>query len=79
MSNKRELITGILYGIATILFLIGLLPWDMISKIIACIFAVLAIRRIRSNIRENKSVKVFTISYVAVIVVSILLLNALSA
>ncbi|MBR0276847.1 MAG: hypothetical protein IJQ50_00080 [Clostridia bacterium] len=64
--NVREVFLGLLFGLITVLFMIGLLPWDMISKIIACIIAMLAILRINKKAPE----KDFAYSYIAFIAVS---------
>lgn len=79
MNDKlKEVLLGILYSVFTILFLIGLLPWELVSKIVACVIAMLAIRRIRKRKNNQENVSCFTISYMAVIVVCILLLNSIS-
>lgn len=79
MSEKlKEILLGITYGIITMLFMIGLLPWTMVSSIMGCVIAVVAIWRIMKKTRAEESVKHFTISYVAVIVVAMLIINSLS-
>ena len=79
MNDKlKEVLLGILYSVVTILFLIGLLPWDLVSRIVACVVAMLAIRRIRKRKNNQENVSYFTISYMAIIIVSILLLNSIS-
>lgn len=76
MNRKlSEILKGIGGGIATMLFMMGLLPWDLVSKIIACVIAMIAIMRIRKMQNNNESVAAFTVSYVAVIVVVMLVLN----
>ena len=65
----KEILLGIAYSIVTMLFMIGLLPWTLVSSVIGCGVAMLAIRRIRKK----------TISYMAVIIISMLILNSLSA
>lgn len=77
-AKLKEILLGILYSIFTILFLIGLLPWDLVSRIVACVIAMLAIRRIRKRKNNNENVSYFTISYMALIIVCILLLNSIS-
>ncbi|MEE1042586.1 MAG: hypothetical protein UH854_01340 [Clostridia bacterium] len=79
MNKKvKEILLGITYGIITMLFMIGLLPWTMVSSIMGCVIAVVAIWRIMKKTRAEESVKHFTISYVAVIVVAMLIINSLS-
>lgn len=79
MNTKlKEVLLGILYSIFTILFLIGMLPWLLVSRIVACVIAMLAIRRIRKRKNNNENVSYFTISYMAVIVIFILLFNSIS-
>ena len=79
MNEKvKEILLGITYGIITMLFIIGLLPWSMVSSILGCVVAVIAIWRIMKKTRAEESVKHFTISYVAVIIVVMLLINSLS-
>ncbi|MBR5517792.1 MAG: hypothetical protein IKV86_02060 [Clostridia bacterium] len=79
MNTKlKEVLLGILYSIFTILFLIGMLPWLLVSRIVACVIAMLAIRRIRKRKNNNENVSYFTISYMAVIIICILLLNSIS-
>lgn len=75
--NKKlsEILKGIGCGIATMLFMIGLLPWDLVSKIIACIIAMLAILRIRKMQGNGEPVAAFTVSYVAVVIVVMIILN----
>ncbi len=77
-AKLKEILLGILYSIFTILFLIGLLPWDLVSRIVACVIAMLAIRRIRKRKKNNENVSYFTISYMALIIICILLLNSIS-
>ena len=77
-SKLKEVLLGILYSALTILFIIGLLPWDLVSRIVACVIAMLAIRRIRKRKNNNENVSYFTISYMAVIVIFILLFNSIS-
>jgi len=77
-AKLKEILLGILYSIFTILFLIGLLPWDLVSRIVACVIAMLAIRRIRKRKNNNENVSYFTISYMALIIICILLLNSIS-
>ena len=74
----KEILLGIAYGVVTMLFLIGMLPLQMISSIIACVVAMLAILRIRRKKNAEEEVKFFTVSYMAVIIVAMLLLNSLS-
>lgn len=79
MNKKlREVLLGILYSVLTILFLIGLLPWVLVSRIVACVIAMLAIRRIRKRKNNGENVSYFTISYMAIIIICILLLNSIS-
>ena len=79
MNEKlKEILLGILYSVLTILFLVGLLPWDLVSRIVACVITMLAIMRIRKRKNNKENVSCFTISYMAVIVISILLLNSIS-
>ena len=76
MNTKlSEILKGVGCGVATMLFMIGLLPWDLVSKIIACVIAMLAIMRIRKMQTNGESVAAFTISYIAVIIVVMILLN----
>lgn len=77
-ENLKEILLGIAYGIVTMLFIIGLLPWVLVSSILGCVVAVLAVWRIRKKMRAEESVKHFTISYMAVIIVIMLLINSLS-
>ena len=77
-AKLKEILLGILYSVFTILFLIGLLPWDLVSRIVACVIAMLAIRRIRKRKNNNENVSYFTISYMALIIICILLLNSIS-
>ena len=77
-SKLKEVLLGILYSALTILFIIGLLPWDLVSRIVACVIAMLAIMRIRKRKNNNENVSYFTISYMAVIVIFILLFNSIS-
>ena len=77
-AKLKEILLGILYSIFTILFLIGLLPWDLVSRVVACVIAMLAIRRIRKRKKNNENVSYFTISYMALIIICILLLNSIS-
>lgn len=73
----KEVLKGILYGVVTMIFMIGALPWDLVSKIIGCIIAMLAIRRIKKLTAEGKSVASFTVSYIAVIILTTLFLTPL--
>lgn len=74
----KEILLGIAYAIVTMLFMIGLLPWTLVSSIIGCVVAMLAILRIRKKTRKEEDVKYFTISYMAVVIICMLLLNSLS-
>ncbi len=78
--NKKisEILLGIAYGIVTMLFVMGLLPWAMVSSILGCVIAMLAIWRIRKKMRAEESVRHFTISYTAVIIIFMLFINSLS-
>ncbi len=79
MNEKlKEILLGITYGIVTMLFIIGLLPWSLVSSILGCVIAVLAIWRIRKRMNAEESVKHFTISYMVVVIVIMLLINSLS-
>ena len=79
MNEKlKEILLGITYGIVTMLFIIGLLPWSLVSSILGCVIAVLAIWRIRKRMNAEESVKYFTISYMVVVIVIMLLINSLS-
>lgn len=74
----KEILLGIVYGIVTMLFMIGILPWSLVSSIVGCMVAMLAILRIKKGTSEKKNVVFFTLSYMVFIVVSMLLLNSLS-
>ena len=76
--KMKEILLGIVYGVVTMLFMIGLLPWSLVSSIIGCGVAMVAIFRIRKRTRKEEDVKFFTVSYMALIVISMLLLNSLS-
>jgi len=79
MNEKlKEILFGILYGIVTMLFIVGILPWSLVSSILGCVVAMLAILRIRKKMQAEESVKYFTISYMAVIIVAMLFINSLS-
>ena len=79
MNEKlKEILLGIVYGIVTMLFMIGILPWSLVSSIVGCMVAMLAILRIKKGTSEKKNVVFFTLSYMVFIVVSMLLLNSLS-
>ena len=78
-AKLKEILLGILYSIFTILFLLGMIPpWELVSRIVACVIAMLAIRRIRKRKNNNENVSYFTISYMALIIICILLLNSIS-
>jgi len=74
-ENVKELLLGFLYGFGTMLFLIGMLPWELVSKIIACVIAMLAILRIRKKAPANK---VFAGGYIGFVAVCMILLNLIS-
>lgn len=74
----KEILLGIAYGAVTMLFMIGMLPWTLVSSVIGCVVAMLAIWRIRRKTRREEDVKFFTISYMAVVIISMLILNSLS-
>ncbi len=74
----KEILIGIAYAVVTMLFMIGLVPWEMVSSIIGCVVAMLAILRIRKKTRKEEDVKYFTISYMAVVIICMLLLNSLT-
>lgn len=78
--NKKlnEILLGVAYAVVTMLFIIGALPWTLVSSIIGCVVAMLAIWRIKKKMRAEEDVKYFTVSYVAVIVVIMLFINSLS-
>ena len=79
MNEKlKEILLGIAYGIVTMLFIVGILPWSLVSSILGCVVAMLAILRIRKKMQAEESVKYFTISYMAVIIVAMLFINSLS-
>lgn len=80
MKDKLiEFLKGIGLGVVTMLFMIGMLPWDLVSKLIGCAVAVVVIRRIRKRTNEQLPVGWFTAGYVAVIVVVTLLLSLILA
>ncbi|MBQ7953823.1 MAG: hypothetical protein IJ332_03680 [Clostridia bacterium] len=74
----KEILIGIAYSVVTMVFMIGILPWTLVSSIIACVVAMLAILRIRKKTHKEENVNYFTISYMAVIIICMLLLNSLS-
>lgn len=76
--NLKEVLLGIAYGIVTMLFMIGLLPWAMVSSVLGCVVAMLVIWRIRKKTKKEENVTFFTVSYMAIIIISILLINSLS-
>ncbi len=79
MNGKlKEIILGILYGTVTMLFMIGLLPWALVSSILGCVIALLAILRIRKRKNAGEDATHFTVSYMAVVIICMLLLNSLS-
>lgn len=79
MNKKlKEILLGVAYAVVTMLFIIGALPWTLVSSIIGCVVAMLAIWRIKKKMRAEEDVKYFTVSYVAVIVVIMLFINSLS-
>lgn len=67
-NNMKEILLGFLYGAVTMLFMIGLLPADLVSKIIGCVVAVLAILRMKKKMDAGEKPVCFTVSYVFVIV-----------
>ena len=77
-SKLKEILLGTLYGIVTMLFMIGLLPWSLLSSILGCATALLAILRIRKRKNAGENVNHFTVSYMAVIIICMLILNSLS-
>ena len=80
MKEKlMELLKGIGLGVVTMLFMIGMLPWDLVSKLIGCAVAVVVIRRIRKRTNEKLPVGLFTTGYVGVIIVVTILLSLIPA
>ena len=75
MKNAKEIMLGLIYGIITVLFMLGILPWEMFTKIFACIVAMAAIFRIRKKMNLGQKPTAFTISYVAVLALSTVLLS----
>lgn len=79
MNGKlKEILFGIGYGVVTMLFMIGVVPSRLISSVMGCVMAMLAILRIRKRTRAEESVVPFTVSYMAVIIFSVLFLNSIS-
>ena len=74
----KEILLGIVYGIITMLFMLGLLPWALASSIIGCLVAMLAILRIRKRKNAGEKVACFTVSYMAVIIICMLIINSVS-
>lgn len=74
----KEILLGIVYGVVTILFMIGMLPWALVSSIIGCVVAMLAILRIRKKKNAGESVVHFTVSYMTVVILATMFLNSLS-
>lgn len=74
----KEILLGVAYGVVTMLFMIGLLPWTLISSVLGCVVAMLAILRIRKKKNADESVLHFTVSYMAVVIIAMLLLNSIS-
>lgn len=74
----KEILLGIAYAVVTMLFMIGALPWTLVSNIVGCAVAMLAIVRIRKKTKAEEPVKYFTISYMAVVIAVILVINSLS-
>ena len=60
------------------IFMLGILPWYLVSALLGCGVAMLVIRRIRKKMNVKESVTAFTISYMVFIILSMLLLNSLS-
>lgn len=71
----KEILIGILYGILTMLFMIGMLPWDLVSKLIGCIIAMFAVWRIKNKMRDGVAAAPFTVSFMAVVIIITLLLS----
>lgn len=74
----KEIFLGVVYGIVTMLFMVGLLPWTLVSSILGCVVAMLAVFRIRRRKNTSENVTFFTVSYMAVIIICMLVLNSLS-
>ena len=77
-TEFKEILLGLLYGFVTIICLLGITPWTMVSSILGCVVAMFAIIRIRKRKNEEKPVAYFTVSYMAVIIVCVLLINSIS-
>lgn len=76
-NNMKEILFGFLYGVVTMLFMIGLLPADLVSKIIGCVVAVLAILRMKKKMDAGEKPVYFTVSYVFVIVFVTVIISSL--
>lgn len=74
----KEVLLGIAYGLITMLFMLGLLPWAMVSSVVGCVVAMLAVWRIRKKMKKEENATFFTVSYMAFIAISMLFLNSLS-
>ncbi len=74
----KEILLGVAYGVVTMLFMLGLLPWALASSVMGCVTAMLAILRIRKMKNAGKNVACFTVSYMLVIIICMLLINSVS-
>lgn len=79
MNHKlKEILLGIGLAVLTMLFMIGLLPWELISSLLGCVVAMVAVWRIRKRKNAGETVVHFTVSYIAVIIIAMLLLNSIT-
>lgn len=79
-TNVIETLKGAGMGFVTILFMVGIIPnADFVSKLLGCAVAMAAVWRIRKKTAEKQPVGCFTVGYISVVVVLILLVNLISA
>ena len=79
MSNKiKDVLKGVGLAFLTMVCMLGITPWTLVSSILGCVVAVFVIWRIFKRKKEELPVVHFTVSYVAAIVIFVIILNSIS-
>lgn len=79
MSNKiKDVLKGVGLAFLTLVCMLGITPWTLVSSILGCVVAVFVIWRIFKRKKEELPVAHFTVSYVATIMIFVIILNSIS-
>lgn len=77
-SKIKDILKGIGLALLTMICMLGVTPWTLVSSVLGCIVAVFVIWRIFKRKKEELPVVHFTVSYVVAIIIFVIVLNSIS-